>query len=279
MTAPPIVLAIHDLSGYGRCSLSVALPALSAQGVQCVALPTAYLSAHTGFKSFTFTDMTAQLSPAAQHYRELGLRFGAVYSGFLGSEAQIDVVSRIFAAFKTDDTLIVVDPVMGDDGRTYKTYTPSMCRRMRELTRRADLITPNITEAAILLDEDYSAAPKRYEDFQPWLEKLSNGGRTSVLITGVRPAQCRVGQVYYDRNTGNFGCCQRPFAGRSFNGTGDLYASVVVGAMTLGAPLAAAADKAAGFVFDCCKLSYDNDTDPSEGVRFEPLLWKLGNRE
>ncbi|GHV33725.1 pyridoxal kinase [Clostridia bacterium] len=268
------VMAIHDMSGFGRCSLTVALPALSAMGAQCVPLPTAFLSAHTAFPDFTFHDMTAEMRPAFSHWRDMGLTFDALYSGFLGSAEQIDIVAECFDAFP--GALVVVDPVMGDGGKAYKTYTPEMCSRVRELTLRADLITPNVTEAAILLGLDYGSAPKRYEDFQPWLEALSNGGTSSVVITGIQPAPCRIGQAYYNRDTGDFGCCERPFVGRQFHGTGDLYSSVLVGKLLQGKPLAEAADLSAGFVRECCELSFGDGTPSSEGVRFEPLLWKLG---
>ena len=273
--AIPRVAAIHDMSGFGRCSLTVALPALSAMGVQCCPLPTAYLSAHTAFPGFTFLDMTGEMIKAAEHWKELNLRFDALYSGFLGGEEQIDVVADIFDSFREENTLVAVDPVMGDDGKPYKTYTPVMCRRMRELVEKADLILPNITEAAILLEKPYDSVPVKPEDFKPWLEELSGDGRRSVIITGVRPTHCRIGQVYYDRANGNFGFIERPFVNRMFHGTGDLYASVVVGALVHGKPLADSIDLAAEFVRECCELSFADGTSSSEGVRFETLLYRL----
>ncbi|MCL1819491.1 MAG: pyridoxamine kinase [Oscillospiraceae bacterium] len=270
------VAAIHDMSGFGRCSLTVALPTLSAMGVQCCPLPTAYLSAHTAFPNFTFLDMTADMIKAAEHWKELNLNFNALYSGFLGSEEQIDVVSNIFGTFKTNDnTLIIVDPVMGDDGKAYKTYTPGMCSRMRELADKADLITPNITEASILLGKPYESAPVKPEDFKRWLEELSGGGKRSVIITGVRPTHCRIGQVYFDRIHGDFGFIERDYVGQLFHGTGDLYASVVVGSLMHGKPLADSIELAAEFVRECCELSFGDGTSSSEGVRFESLLYKL----
>ncbi len=270
------VAAVHDISGFGRCSLTVALPTLSAMGVQCCVLPTAYLSAHTAFSNFTFLDMTKDMVEAAAHWQALNLHFDALYSGFLGSEEQIDVVAKFFDTFKKDaNTLIVVDPVMGDDGKAYKTYTPAMCHRMKELTDRADLITPNITEAALLLNEPYESAPQKPEDFKRWLEALSGDGKRSVVITGVRPSQCQIGQVYFDRTTGDFGYVGRSFVGQMFHGTGDLYASVVVGSLMHGHTLAQSVETAAQFVHDCVVLSTEDGTPPSEGVRFESLLWQL----
>ena len=270
------VAAIHDISGFGRCSLTVALPTLSAMGVQCAALPTAYLSAHTGFPRFTFFDMTKQMIDTAGHWKDMDLRFDALYSGFLGSEEQIGVVAGFFDSFKRGDgTLVVVDPVMGDDGKPYKTYTPQMCSRMKELTAKADLITPNVTEACILLDRPYESLPAEPEGYKEWLDELSGGGKRSVVITGVRPSPCRIGQVYFDRKSGDFGYAGREFVGMTFHGTGDLYSSVLVGALMRGLPLADAADMAAGFVRDCCELSLADGTPPVEGVRFESLLGRL----
>lgn len=269
------VAAIHDMSGFGRCSLTVALPTLSAMGVQCCALPTAYLSAHTAFPNFTFLDMTDDMIKAAKHWKDMDLHFDAMYSGFLGSEQQIDVVANIFDTFKASNTLVVVDPVMGDDGKAYKTYTPGMCSRMRELVAKADLVTPNITEAAILLDKPYESAPTEPEDFKPWLDELSDGGKRSVVITGVRPTHCRIGQVYFDRTHGVCGYIEREFAGQMFHGTGDLYTSVVVGALMHCKPLADSVELAAEFVRECCELSFNDGTSSAEGVRFESLLYKL----
>ena len=151
----PRVAAIHDLSGFGRCSLTIVMPTLSAMGAQCCPVPTAYLSTHTGgFGANTFLDLTDQMGPVMDHWRSLGLTFDGVYTGFMGSEAQMALTGALIRAFRGDG-LAVVDPVMGDHGRPYRTYTPAMCRAMGELAELADVIIPNRTEAAILLGEDY----------------------------------------------------------------------------------------------------------------------------
>ena len=156
----PRVAAIHDMSGFGRCSLTVAIPILSAMGVQCCPLPTAFLSTHTGgFEGFTFLDMTDEMSKVADHWASLGLTFQAVYSGFLGSERQIGVVEDFICRFRGPDTVVVVDPVMGDYGRVYQTYTAAMCSGMARLAELADVITPNLTEAALLLGQPYETLP------------------------------------------------------------------------------------------------------------------------
>ena len=156
MQTTPRCAAIHDLSGFGRCSLTIVIPVLSAMGVQCCPLPTAYLSTHTGgFPGYTFLDMTEAMEAAAAHWADLNIDFRAIYSGFMGSRRQLEITADFIRAFRRDHTLVVVDPVMGDHGRPYRTYTPEMCRAMADLAARADLITPNLTEAALLLGEPY----------------------------------------------------------------------------------------------------------------------------
>ena len=151
------VAAIHDLSGLGRCSLSVIIPILSAMGVQVCPVPTAVLSAHTGYGDFVMRDLTDFISPALEHYKKLEVDFDCVYSGFLASEEQINHCLEFFSSFP--QSLKVVDPVMGDDGKRYKTYTTKLCEGMKELVAVADIITPNLTEASILLDEEYPISP------------------------------------------------------------------------------------------------------------------------
>ena len=181
----PRVAAIHDMSGFGRCSLTVAIPILSAMGVQCCPLPTAFLSTHTGgFEGFTFLDMTDEMSKVADHWASLGLTFQAVYSGFLGSERQIGVVENFICRFRGPDTVVVVDPVMGDYGRVYQTYTAAMCSGMARLAELADVITPNLTEAALLLGQPYEMLPAGEAGLREITERLSLGGRRSVVLTG-----------------------------------------------------------------------------------------------
>ena len=181
----PCVAAIHDMSGFGRCSLTVAIPVLAAMGVQCCPLPTAFLSTHTGgFENFTFLDMTDEMPKVAAHWKSLGLRFQAVYSGFLGSERQIGIVEDFIRDFRTPDSVVVVDPVMGDHGDVYQTYTPAMCAGMARLAEQADVITPNLTEAALLLGIPYAALPAGEDGCREIVERLSLGGRRSVVLTG-----------------------------------------------------------------------------------------------
>ena len=181
----PRVAAIHDMSGFGRCSLTVAIPILSAMGLQCCPLPTAFLSTHTGgFEGFTFLDMTDEMPKVARHWKSLDLEFQAIYSGFLGSERQIGMVADFIRDFRSPETIVVIDPVMGDHGKVYQTYTPAMCEGTARLAMQADVITPNLTEAALLLDMPYEALPSGEAGCREIVERLSLEGQRSVVLTG-----------------------------------------------------------------------------------------------
>lgn len=154
------VVSIQDISCLGKCSLTVALPIISAMGVETCVVPTAVLSTHTGgFTGFTYRDLTGDILPMARHWKSLGCRFQALYTGFLGSEAQIGLVEQIFDWFREENTLVMVDPVMGDGGKLYKTYTPEMASGMARLCRRADIVVPNMTEACHLLGPPLQSRP------------------------------------------------------------------------------------------------------------------------
>ena len=274
----PRVAAIHDLSGFGRCSLTVAIPILSAMGIQCCPLPTAFLSTHTGgFPGFTFLDMTEELPKIAAHWQSLDLRFQAIYSGFLGSERQIDLVADFIRAFRREDTVVVIDPVMGDNGQAYQTYTPAMCRGMRQLAELADVITPNLTEAAFLLDQDYErlpgvCSPHDESGLRQVAEALSLGGRRSVALTGASLAPGKTGAMCFDAKTSRTAAVQTDFIVHPLHGTGDVFASVLTGALVRGTSLAEAAGQAVAFIRACAAATVAQNLPLREGVDFEPLL-------
>ena len=228
----PCVAAIHDMSGFGRCSLTVAIPILSAMGVQCCPLPTAFLSTHTGgFEGFTFLDMTDEMPKAARHWKSLGLHFSAVYSGFLGSARQITIVADIIRDFRGDG-VVVVDPVMGDGGAVYRTYTPEMCAGMTHLAEQADVITPNLTEAALLLGIPYEKLPTGEAGCCAIAEQLSLEGRRSVVLTGASVEKGSTGAMCFDASTGRTEAIQTRRVDREFHGTGDVFSSVLkIGAL------------------------------------------------
>ena len=271
----PRVTAIHDLSGFGRCSLTVALPILSAMGVQCCPLPTAFLSTHTGgFEGFTFLDMTGEMTKAASHWKSLGLRFDAVYSGFLGSGRQISVVEDFIRDFRGGG-VVVVDPVMGDGGAVYRTYTPEMCAGMARLAERADVITPNLTEAALLLGIPYEELPGGADGCRAIVERLSLEGRRSVVLTGTVLEPGSTGAMCFDASTGRTEAVQTRRVEQDFHGTGDVFSSVLTGALVQGKSLIEAAWAAAEFVRACAERTAAQGLPMREGVDFEPLLGLL----
>ena len=272
----PRVAAIHDLSGFGRCSLTVALPILSVMGVQCCPLPTAFLSTHTGgFEGFTFLDMTDEMPKVAAHWKSLALRFQAIYSGFLGSARQIDMVADFIRGFREADTVVVIDPVMGDHGQVYQTYTSAMCSGTARLAELADVITPNLTEAALLLGLSYDALPAGERGCLEIAERLSLDGRRSVVVTGASAAPDLTGAACFDAQTGQSQMIQTRRVPREFHGTGDVFASVLTGALTQGKSLPEAAREAVEFIRLCGERTAAQGLPMREGVDFEPLLGLL----
>ena len=269
----PRIAAIHDLSCFGRCSLTIALPVLSAMGCQCCPLPTALLSAHTGFPGNTFLDLTVEMGRIADHWAAMDLQFDAIYSGFLGSADQVDTVARFFDTFKKSDTAVIVDPVMGDHGTAYRTCTPELCRGMRVLAENSDVITPTLTEAALLLDRPYEEI--RQADAYEVVRRLSLGGRRSVVLTGYSSEPGQTGTLCFDRDSGESKAVQTPREPQDFSGTGDLFASVLAGGVAKGVPLFQAAQAAADFVRDCIARTLAEGLTEQDGVDFEPLLGQL----
>ena len=276
MPITPRVAAIHDISGFGRCSLTVAIPILSVMGLQCCPVPTASLSTHTGdFEGFTFLDMTDEMPKTAAHWASLGLDFQAIYSGFLGSERQIHIVEDFIRAFRRPDTVVVIDPVMGDHGEVYQTYTPAMCEGMAQLAAHADVITPNLTEAALLLGIPYESLPADEAGCRAIAEKLSMDGRRSVVLTGVSAGDTLTGAVCFDAKTGQAHLVQTQRVCREFFGTGDVFASVLTGALVRGDSLPSATRQAVEFVRACAERTAAQGLPRREGVDFEPLLGLL----
>lgn len=274
----PRAAVIQDLSGFGRCSMTLALPALSAMGVQCCPVLTAYLSSHTGgLGDNTFCDLTDQMAPVAAHWQSLNLAFDAILTGFMGSYRQIRLTRDFLAAFRRPGCPAVVDPVMGDGGRLYRTYTPQMRAAMAELAGDADVITPNPTEAAALLDADYgSLALDREEACRDWAKRLSLDGRRSVVLKGISLRPGETGAACFDRTTGQTELISASQAPGRFHGTGDLFAAVLTGALAKGMSLAQGTRRAADFVSLCAWRTAGLDTPRREGLDFEPLLWRLG---
>lgn len=267
------VAAIHDLSGFGKCSLTVALPILSAAGIEACAMPTAILSTHTGgFTGFTYRDLTADMRPFMGHWKSLGIAFDAIYTGFLGSFEQLDIVKEFFKEFKRKENLIFVDPVMADNGELYSVFTPDFANGMRDLCRHADIIVPNLTEAALLLNEPYHPGPYTYAYIEGILRKLSDLGPSKVVLTGVCFKEEELGAATYDRNTG---VTEYTFTQRIpgyYHGTGDIFASVLLSALLNNFNLNESATIAVHFTADSIRRTYSAQTDYRYGVNFEQCI-------
>ena len=275
------IIAVHDLSGYGRCSLTVVLPTLAAMGVRAYPLLTAYLSAQTAFPTAdkaVFLDLTNEMGQVLEHWKYLNAQFDGFYSGFLGSPEQMDVLAACLREYQKPGFLTLVDPVMGDHGKPYRTYTHQLCQRMCELSAQADVITPNLTEAAILLNEPYDPDPNEHKASE-WLKRLSLNGRRSVILTGLSLTPNTLGAGCYDRETGLVHTAQAPMVEGTFAGTGDLFASVVLGRLLAGHDLADAAQTAVDFVAKSAKATVERGGNPMEGADFEPLLGLLSNSQ
>lgn len=277
MDRPLRVAAIHDLSGVGRCSLTVILPVLSAIGVQVCPVPTAMLSCHFGFGDVVFRDLTDYIPRALENYQELGIDFECIYSGFLGSEEQVDHCLEFFRSYPK--ALIVVDPVMGDHGKPYKTYTKELQTRMGELVSVADLITPNYTEACILLGEEYSHEPVTRAKAKSMLVRLSELGPKNVVITGLSLATGEIANVGYDRDQNAFWRVTCDYVPVSYPGTGDLYASALIGSLLTGDSLPISMDRATRFAEISIKTTFSYGTETRQGVMLERSLPWLTQRE
>ncbi len=270
-------LAIHDISCIGRCSLTVALPLLSAAGMETCVLPTAVLSTQTGgMTDFTFHDLTSEMHPITAHWNTLGRRFDIIYSGYLGSIAQVKLVEEITREFKTENALVVVDPVMADHGEYYSMMTPEFVGEMRKLIKNADIITPNLTEAAFLLDLPYHPHPNR-EEVETLLRGLSSLGAKKVVITGISFEENKLGAAAYDSETDEISYAFTDLARGIFHGTGDVFCSTLIAAIVNGKTLRKATEIAMDITFRAIKRTLAAGTDLRFGVQFElelPTLMK-----
>ena len=279
------VAAIHDLSCFGRCALTVIMPTLSVMGLQCVPLPTALLSTHTGgFTDMHFLDLSDSMEKIGDHFDTLPLTFDAIYSGFLGSARQIGIVSDFIDRFRGERdarALVLVDPVMGDDGKLYATYTEELQEGMRHLCEKADLITPNLTEACFLTGTPWrDTTDMSEEEAERYADSLARSmtafGAKQIVLTGV-PHGDRIGTYILDGSGAEEQTCFYSVARRpkSFPGTGDIFASVLLGSMMRGECAVRAAATAADFVGEVISYSMACGEPTRDGVLLEPMLGKL----
>lgn len=268
------IAMINDLSGYGRCSLTVAVPILAAMKIQCCPVPTAILSNHTAFPVYFFDDYTEKMEAYADKWVELGLSFDGIATGFLGSKKQIDIVLDIVEKLYREGTKVVVDPVMGDDGMPYRTYTREMCEEMKRLVCMADVVTPNVTEACILTDTPYKESGWTRKELLNMAMMLRLMGAKAVVITGVREGGYYT-NVVLERGSQSAEFVKVKRSGVDRPGTGDVFSSVVAGAVINGETLKDAVIRASRFVKDCITKSDELEIPVNNGVCFEEVLSKL----
>lgn len=266
------IALINDYSGFGRCSVAVELPIISTMKIQCCPLPTSVLSNHTGFQSFYITDFTDHMAPYMEEWKKLGLYFNGICTGYLGSVEQIALVEKFFEDFKTGDNVVVVDPVMGDYGNLYSTYTMEICEEMRKLVRYADIVTPNLTEACILTDLPYNEKYSNKE-IEAIAERLSQMGPSKVVITGVPRGQF-ITNFCYEKG-GEPRLIKTMRVGTQRSGTGDIFTSIIVADAVNGVDFQTSVRKASLFVKKCILKAIEMDIPITDGVPFEEVLSKL----
>lgn len=268
------VAAIHDISGFGRCSLTVALPLLSAAGIQTAVIPTAVLSTCTGeFKGNTFHDLTRDIEPIAEHWKKEGICFDGIYTGYLCSASQVYSVISAIEHIKTPDTLLIVDPVMGDNGKAYSGFSVSFPSYMLRLCQKADIITPNITEAALLTGMPYKSGISEKVYIEMLLKRLNELTNAKVVLTGVSFEKRRIGAAILENGEITYVSAEKQPV--SFHSTGDVFTSVLTGSMLNGRSLKAAAQIAVSFTSGCIKQTIEDGSNPKFGVNFEQQIPNL----
>ena len=265
-------IAIHDISCIGKCSLTVALPVLSAAGISCAVIPTSILSSHTGgFTDYTFRDLTEDILPILAHWSSLHLDVDAIYTGYLGSKEQTALMALVFDRLSTPGTLLCVDPVMGDMGRLYAGFDLDFPAQMAKLCQRAHILTPNITEACFLLGEPYHEPPYTKAYISRLIRELSTAFSAKVVLTGVQFDESQVGAAAFDPSDGALTFALRPYVEGRYHGTGDLFASALLSALLSGLSLPRAAEVAVYFVSKAIEKT-PKGHDLKYGVRFEAAL-------
>lgn len=268
------IVTIQDISCVGKCSLTVALPIISAMGVECAIVPTAVLSTHTMFNGFTFKDLTDEIIPIAEHWQKENIGFDSVYTGYLGSFEQINIVSDFFDRFKTDDNIIFIDPVMADNGKLYPGFDEKFAKAMAKLCAKADVIVPNLTEACFMTDSEYNVdGDKDY--IINIINKLAALGAKKVVLTGVSFEKGKTGFVGMDSKTGEIFSYSHDKVDASYHGTGDVFSSTAVGALMRGYELPEALKIAADYTVDCIKTTIKNGKINWYGVDFEEAMPRL----
>lgn len=268
------VATVQDISCFGKCSLTVALPVISAMGIECSVIPTAVLSTHTGgFTGYTFRNLSDDIPKITEHWKNIGLKFDALYTGYPGSAEQIDMMKDFFDAFGAEGTLRFVDPVMADNGKLYSGFGTDFPKKMRELCAKADIIVPNLTEAALILGEEYRESYDS-EYVRRLLKRLCTVGCKVAVVTGIMDGD-RQGAVAYDSASGKYSSYFAEHIPMSFHGTGDVFSSTLCGTLVLGKPMQRALEISVEYTVDCIRQTLKDYENHRYGVKFEECIPKL----
>ncbi len=263
------LVAINDISGFGKCSLTVAIPIISAAGVETICMPTAVLSTHTGgFTGYTYRDLTCDMPDIADHWKSIDLKPDAIYSGFLGSFEQIDIVKKFADDFKREDNLFIADPCMADHGRMYAVFDKKFAKAMAELCAKADIILPNITEACFMTETEFVSGVHTEEYIEKLLNRLLDMGAENVILTGVTFEEDKLGAAFMGQDRVPRYYFEKRLSGM-YHGTGDVFASSFCGAILNGFSYYDAMGIAVRYVCDCIKRTQSMEAPINYGVDFE----------
>lgn len=265
------IVTVQDISCVGKCSLTVALPIISAMGIETAIIPTAVLSTHTMFQGFTCKDLTDQINPISDHWQKEEFKFDAVYTGYLGSFEQIDLMKDFFDRYKTDDNIIFVDPAMADNGKLYPAFNEEFAKHMATLCAKADIIVPNITEASFMTGIEYKAEYDE-EYVKTMLKALSDLGAGISVLTGVSFEDGKTGVMGYDKKNDEFYYYSHKKHDRSYHGTGDIFSSTCIGGIMNGLSWKEAASLAADYTSECIRITAEDPTSNDYGVNFETVI-------
>ena len=269
------IVTIQDVSCFGKCSITVALPLVSAMGIECAIIPTSVLSTHTGgFDGFTFRDLSDDIPKISEHWQKYNIEFDTIYTGYLGSVKQIDYTIDFIRSFKKENTLLFVDPAMADKGRLYTGFNNEFPSHMARLCACADIVVPNITEASFLTGTPYTES---YDEshVRSLLKKLCQLGAKKAVITGIALEKATQGAYFYDSEKNEYYYYRAENIERNFHGTGDTFASVLAGAITRGFDIKRAIEIAVDFTVECIKATLPEADDHKYGVKFEECIPSL----
>lgn len=267
------IAVINDFTGFGKCSIAVSLPVISALKVQCCLLPTSIFSNHTAYPEYFFDDYTDKMEEYIENWKKLKLEFEGILTGFLGDARQIEIVKNFIKYFKKDNTIVTVDPVMGDYGIKYATYTDDLCIKMREIVEYADIVTPNVTEACILTENIYEEVINDDVKIAKMAESIALSGPDKVVITGIDRGEYICDYIYDKGNYGDFLKSEK--VGRERSGTGDIFSAIISADAINNIDFRTSVEKASKFIRECLIISEERNIPKEDGVCFEDILTTL----